>query len=70
MTKESRLYNGGKTVSSINGAEKTGQLHVKTKVENPLPSYTKVNSKWINNLHVRLDIIKLLEENIVEHSLT
>ena len=29
MTKEARLYNGGETVSSINGAEKTGQLQVK-----------------------------------------
>ena len=29
MTKEARLYNGGKSVSSINGAGKTGQLHVK-----------------------------------------
>jgi len=29
MTKEIRIYNGEKTVSSINDAEKTGQLHVK-----------------------------------------
>ena len=29
MTKESRIYNGEKTVFSINDAEKTGQLHVK-----------------------------------------
>jgi len=29
MTKEARLYNGGKTVFSISGAEKTGQLYVK-----------------------------------------
>ena len=29
MTKEARLYNGGKIVSSINDAGKTGQLHVK-----------------------------------------
>ena len=29
MTKETRIYNGEKTVSSINGARKTGQLHVK-----------------------------------------
>ena len=29
MTKEVRIYNGDKTVSSINGAGKTGQLHVK-----------------------------------------
>ena len=29
MTKGARLYNGEKTVSSINVAGKTGQLHVK-----------------------------------------
>ena len=28
-TKEAALYNGEKTVSSISGAGKTGQLHVK-----------------------------------------
>ena len=28
-TKEARLYNGEKTVSSIGGAGKIGQLHVK-----------------------------------------
>ena len=29
LTKEARIYNGAKTASSINGAGKTGQLHVK-----------------------------------------
>ena len=29
LTKEARIYNEAKTASSINGAEKTGQLHVK-----------------------------------------
>ena len=29
FTKEVRLYNGAKIVSSMNGAKKTGQLHVK-----------------------------------------
>ena len=29
MSKEARLYNGDETVFSINGAEKTGQLHAK-----------------------------------------
>ena len=28
LTKEARIYNGAKTVSSINDAGKTGQLHV------------------------------------------
>ena len=28
LTKEARLYNGAKTVSSINDAGKTGQLYV------------------------------------------
>ena len=28
-TKEKRVYNGEKIISSINGAEKTGQIHVK-----------------------------------------
>ena len=29
LKKEAGIYNGAKTASSINGAEKTGQLHVK-----------------------------------------
>ena len=29
LTKGARIYNGEKTDSSINGAGKTGQLHVK-----------------------------------------
>ena len=29
LTKEVRIYNGEKTVSSVNGAQKTGQLCVK-----------------------------------------
>ena len=29
LIKEARIYNGEKTVSSISGAGKTGQVHVK-----------------------------------------
>ena len=29
MIKEERIYNGEKTASSVSGARKTGQLHVK-----------------------------------------
>ena len=33
MTKEARIYNGKKTVSSISGTGKTGQLHVKSEIK-------------------------------------
>lgn len=63
-TKKPRIYSEKRSVSSINGVRKIRESHginklIKTGLL-PIP-YIKINLKWIKELKVRTETIKLLD---------
>jgi hypothetical protein len=67
LTKKPKIYNGKKKAFSINGADLTDYLYVKKKkikIEPYLSPFTKLKSKWIKDLNIKLDTLNLIEENV------
>ena len=64
MIKEAQAYNVVKIASSINGVGRAGQVYAKNETQSPTYTIHKNKLKWIKDLNVSHDTIKVLKENV------